>query len=557
MMATKQRDITTVTAMPLIVQQDGSLILAAEARGARSVADGLRRCAELVKCPGVFHHYELTAPALWQAAATGVTAQRVLDFLQRASSASVPPAVERRVRETMARYGQVRLVREEGALWLRAAEPALLSALAAQLDLPTPAADRLPVAEAERGTLKARLARLGWPVSDDAGWLPGDALALGWRADVALRPYQRAAIAAFARAGARQGGSGLVLLPCGAGKTLVGVGATVALGCRALVLCPSSSSARQWVDAFRRFTDLPAGAVGAYDARRRHVPPVTVTTYQQLTARRGETHPHLDLAAAHAWGLIIFDEAHLLPADVFRLTAGVQARRRLGLTATPVREDGREADLAALIGPVLYAAPWRRLAHEGWIAPVMCVEVRVPLREEAGAATLSHRAAATAAEKWPVIRTLVRRHRGTGVLIIGQYLDQLRDLAARLAAPLIAGTTPRAERERVFDRFRAGAEPVLVLSRVGNAALDLPNARVAIEVSGNFGSRQEEAQRLGRVLRPKPDGKPAHFYAVVAAGTVESDHAARRQRFLVEQGYEYRIVVSRRSSVASERSQQL
>jgi DNA excision repair protein ERCC-3 len=549
MMATKQHDINTAPAAPLIVQQDGSLILATEARGARSVADGLRCCAELVKCPGAFHHYQLTAPALWQAAATGVTARRVLDFLQRASGAPAPPAVERRIRETIARVGQVRLVCEAGALWLRAADQALLARLAAQLDLAAPGPDGLPVAAVERGVLKARLARLGWPVSDEAGWRPGAALALGWRADMALRPYQRAAIAAFDRSGTRHGGSGLVLLPCGAGKTLVGVGATVALGCRTLVLCPSSSSARQWVDAYQRFTDLPAEAVGEYNARRRHVPLVTVTTYQQLTARRGVGYPHLDLVGAHPWGLIIFDEAHLLPADVFRLTAAVQTRRRLGLTATPVREDGREADLAALIGPVVYAAPWRRLASEGWIAPVSCVEVRVPLAGEVGTlAALPYRAAATAAEKWPVVRALVRRHRSEGVLVIGQYLDQLRDLAARLEAPLIVGTTPRAERERAFDRFRAGAEPVLVLSRVGNAAIDLPNARVGIEVSGNFGSRQEEAQRLGRLLRPKPDGQPAHFYAVIASDTVEGDHAARRQRFLVEQGYEYRIVVSRQTS---------
>ncbi len=538
---------------PLIVQQDGALLLATGAPGARSVADGLRRFARLEKCPGEYHHYRLTDQSLWAAAAAGVTAARIADFLARAAGEPPPAAVARRIARAFARHGRLRLVREGGRLRLRADDPAILAALAAQLDAGEAAgADGLPVAEEARGWVKARLARLGWPVRDEAGYAPGAALALGWRAGVALRPYQREAVAAF-----RDGGSGLVLLPCGAGKTLVGVGATVGLGCRTLVLCPGGVAARQWVDAYRAFTDLPDGAVGEYGPRRgeRAIRPVTVTTYQLLTARRAVAaadglaapYPHLGLVMNHDWGLIVFDEAQHLPAAVFRLAAEVQARRRLGLTATPVREDGREADLLALVGPTLYSAPWSRLEEEGWIAPVACVEVRVPADPSgAGGAgrDLTHREAASAGAKWPVVRAILRRHRGEQMLILGQYLDQLRDLAGRLAAPLISGETPRAERQRLFDRFRAGADPVLVLSRVGNAAIDLPDAAVAVEVSGNFGSRQEEAQRLGRVLRPK-GGRVAHFYALVSEGTVERDHAARRQRFLVEQGYRYRIVAAR------------
>jgi DNA excision repair protein ERCC-3 len=441
----------------------------------------------------------------------------------------------------------LRLVREDGICWLRSDDDALLRRVCDELgDAFAPetlTARGLPVAPARRGPLAVRLGHLGWPLTDEAGYTEGKPLAIGWSDEEPLRPYQCEAVAALADPDAPGGGSGLVVLPCGAGKTLVGIGASVALKSWTLVLCPNTSSVQQWVTAYQRFTDLPAESVGEYRARWRRIHPITVTTYQQLTARGsriGEELPHLNLLGAQDWGLIIFDEAHLLPADVFRLTADLASRRRLGLTATPVREDGREADLAALIGPVRYDAPWMTLEAQGWIAPVECVEVRVPLTDNSG--DLAHRAASTAPEKWPVVRSLARRHRGEGVLVIGQYLDQLAAIAERLEAPLISGATPRAERDAAFARFRSGEEPLLVLSRVGNAAIDLPNARVAIEVSGNYGSRQEEAQRLGRLLRPKPDGAPARFYAVVADIPAEAAYAARRQRFLVQQGYLYHIV---------------
>jgi DNA excision repair protein ERCC-3 len=534
-------------ATPLVVQQDGELILATGATGARGVADTLRRFAVLEKCPGAFHHYRLTRHSLWNAAAAGIDAGRIVAFLERASGAALPETVARRIAATLARHGRLRLVREAGACWLRSDDESLLHRVCAELgDAFAPdhlTAQGLPVPLARRGHLAMRLGHLGWPLRDEAGHTEGRALVVGWRDEPPLRPYQREAVTALAAPDTPGGGSGLVVLPCGAGKTLVGIGASVAFGCWTLVLCPNSSSVQQWVAAYRHFTDLPPDAIGEYRAPRRHLRPITVTTYQQLTARgsrTGDDLPHLNLLGGQDWGLIVFDEAHLLPADVFRLAADLASRRRLGLTATPVREDGREADLAALIGPVRYDVPWATLESQGWIAPVECVEVRVPLA--AGGDDPTHRAAATAPEKWPVVRSLARRHRDEGVLVIGQYLDQLTDLAARLEAPLISGATPRADREAAFARFRAGEEPLLVLSRVGNAAIDLPNARVAIEVSGNYGSRQEEAQRLGRLLRPKPDGAPARFYAVVADTAAEAACAARRQRFLVQQGYRYRIV---------------
>lgn len=541
----------------LIIQQDGGLILALASREARSIADALRRFAILEKCPGAFHQYRLTRQTLWNAAAAGVTPERIVDFLQRASRAPLPTAVERFIGETMARYGRLRLVREGGALRLRADDPALLPRLDADLvpqfiaATDAMAADGFTVTPSQRGPLKAHLARRGWSVRDEAGYLDGLSFPLAWSSAVNLRPYQRAAIAAFVGKGtaAAPDRSGLILLPCGAGKTVIGIGASVALGQHTLILCPNTISVQQWLAAYRAFTTILDGSLGEYDSRKRVIYPVTVATYQMLTARQtargmnaARAAVHLDRLGGHDWGLIIFDEAHVLPADGFRLAADLAARRRLGLTATPIREDGREADLAALIGPTVFDLPWSQLEAEGWIAPVACTEIRVPLAPDA-TRELSHRIVASAPEKWAVVRRLVRRHHGEGILVIGQYLDQLRELAARLAAPLVSGETPRPEREVLFARFRAGEEPVLVLSRVGNAALDLPNARVAIEVSGNYGSRQEEAQRLGRIIRPKPDShEPARFYAIVADHPAEVSHASRRQRFLVAQGYRYRII---------------
>jgi DNA excision repair protein ERCC-3 len=545
-----------VTTAALVIQHDGSLVLAVEARGARSIADGLRRFAILEKCPGAFHHYRLTRHSLWNAAAAGITAERIGEFLERASGMPVPATITQFIASALEHVGQLTLVREGGLLRLQAHDPSLLLRLAPDL-IPEfiPAPDAVDgagftIRPSQRGSLKARLARVGWPVQDRAGYLDGLPLALTWRPTVQLRHYQRAAIDAFSAGKEGTEQSGLIILPCGAGKTLIGVGASVALGQHTLILCPNTTSVQQWVAAYHEFTESPPGSIGEYSSHRKAIYPVTVTTYQMLTARgtRSVTAAapaaiHLDRLGGHDWGLIIFDEAHLLPADVFRLAADLAARRRLGLTATPIREDGRETDLAALIGPTIFDLPWSQLEAEGWIAPVECAEIRVPLGLGPADNEASYRSAATAPEKWPIVRRLVRRHQGEGILVIGQYLDQLRDLALRLDSPLVTGETPRAEREALFARFRADEERILVLSRVGNAALDLPNARVAIEVSGNYGSRQEEAQRLGRLLRPKAGSPgPAHFYTIVADHPIEAVHAARRQRFLVEQGYQYRII---------------
>lgn len=405
-------------------------------------------------------------------------------------------------------------------------------------------ADTVAVHPSERGALKQVLLRLGWPAEDLAGYVDGEAHPIdlvesGW----SLRDYQRQAAEGF-----WHGGSGVVVLPCGAGKTLVGAAAMALARSTTLILVTNTVAARQWRDELLRRTSLTEDEIGEYSGSRKEVRPVTIATYQVLTTKRKGTYAHIDLLDARDWGLILYDEVHLLPAPVFRFTADIQARRRLGLTATLVREDGREGDVFSLIGPKRYDAPWREIEAQGWIAPADCVEVRVTLPDAARMAYAMaepderYRLAATAAQKRGIVASLVARHPDEQVLVIGQYLDQLHELADMLAVPVVTGETPIRERQSLFDQFRTGEVSTLVVSKVANFSLDLPEASVAIQVSGSFGSRQEEAQRLGRILRPKSDGRGARFYTVVTRDTVDADFAAHRQRFLAEQGYAYRIV---------------
>jgi DNA excision repair protein ERCC-3 len=396
----------------------------------------------------------------------------------------------------------------------------------------------------ERGHLKQVLLKLGWPAEDLAGYVDGEAHAIelaedGW----SMRPYQSEAVEGF-----WHGGSGVVVLPCGAGKTIVGAAAMARAGATTLILVTNTVAARQWRHELLRRTSLTEEEIGEYSGARKEVRPVTIATYQVMTTRRKGVYTHLELLDARDWGLIVYDEVHLLPAPIFRMTADLQARRRLGLTATLVREDGREGDVFSLIGPKRFDAPWKDIESQGYIAPADCVEVRVTLSDSERLAYATaepeerYRFASTTATKTMVVERLVERHRGDQTLVIGQYIDQLDELAERLDAPVIKGETTVRERERLFDAFRAGEVSLLVVSKVANFSIDLPEAAVAIQVSGTFGSRQEEAQRLGRVLRPKSDGRAARFYAVTARDTVDQEFAAHRQRFLAEQGYAYRIV---------------
>ena len=535
---------------PLIVQSDKTLLLEVDHPDADACRRAIAPFAELERAPEHVHTYRLTPLGLWNARAAGHDAEQVVAVLLEHSRYPVPHALLVDVAETMARYGRLQLVNHPvHGLVLHALDRAVLTEvlrsrrtaglLGARLD-----DDDVVVHPSERGRLKQVLLKLGWPADDLAGYVDGEAHPIALRLDDwSLRPYQVQAIENF-----WHGGSGVVVLPCGAGKTLVGAGAMARSQTTTLILVTSAVAARQWRDELLRRTWLTDEEIGEYSGARKQVRPVTIATYQVLTTRRKGVYTHLELLDARDWGLIVYDEVHLLPAPVFRMTADLQARRRLGLTATLLREDGREDDVFSLIGPKRFDAPWRDIEAQGWIAPAVCTEVRLTLPEPDRLVYATaepedrYRLAASAAGKNRVVEQLVEQHADEQVLVIGQYLDQLAELADHLDAPLITGATAVAERQRLFDAFRAGSVRRLVVSKVANFSVDLPEAAVAIQVSGSFGSRQEEAQRLGRIMRPKADGRTAHFYAVVARDTVDQDFAAHRQRFLAEQGYTYRIV---------------
>ncbi len=544
------RSSKTMADGPLIVQSDKTLLLEVDHPDAEAARRAIAPFAELERAPEHVHTYRVTPLGLWNARAAGHDAENVVDALLTYSRYAVPHALLVDITDTMDRYGRLTLAKEpDGSLVLRTTDrPVLEEVLRHKRIQPLLGArlgvDSVTVHPSERGHLKQQLLKIGWPAEDLAGYVDGEAHAISLdESSWSLRPYQQQAVDGF-----WHGGSGVVVLPCGAGKTLVGAGAMAKAGATTLILVTNTVSARQWRDELIKRTSLTDSEIGEYSGARKEIRPVTIATYQVLTTRRKGAYTHLDLLDARDWGLIVYDEVHLLPAPIFRMTADLQARRRLGLTATLVREDGRESDVFSLIGPKRYDAPWKDIESQGYIAPADCVEVRITLPDaERMAYAMSepeerYRLASCSRSKDSVTQTLVERHGGQQTLVIGQYLDQLERLAGRLDAPLITGATTVTERQRLYAAFRAGEIALLVVSKVANFSIDLPEASVAIQVSGTFGSRQEEAQRLGRVLRPKADGRTAHFYAVVSRDTVDADFAAHRQRFLAEQGYAYRIM---------------
>ncbi|MDR7279634.1 DNA repair helicase XPB [Catenuloplanes atrovinosus] len=534
---------------PLIVQSDKTLLLEVDHKDAQACRIAIAPFAELERSPEHVHTYRLTPLGLWNARAAGHDAEAVVDALIRFSRYPVPHALLVDVAETMDRYGRLQLVNHpQHGLVLHALDRMVLIEVAKSKKLAGMLGakvddDTILVHPSERGRLKQALLKLGWPAEDLAGYVDGEAHPIdlaqdGWT----LRAYQREAVDTF-----WAGGSGVVVLPCGAGKTLVGAAAMAEAKATTLILVTNTVAGRQWKRELVARTSLTEEEIGEYSGERKEIRPVTIATYQVLTSRRNGAFTHLDLFSARDWGLVVYDEVHLLPAPIFRFTADLQARRRLGLTATLVREDGREGDVFSLIGPKRYDAPWKDIEAQGWIAPAECVEVRVTLTdaERMSYATAEseerYRMAATARTKLPVVKALLERHPDDQKLVIGGYIDQLHQLGEFLDAPIVQGSTTNKERERLFDAFRAGEISTLVISKVGNFSIDLPEAAVAIQVSGTFGSRQEEAQRLGRVLRPKADGRQAHFYTVVSRDTIDTEYAAHRQRFLAEQGYAYTI----------------
>jgi DNA excision repair protein ERCC-3 len=547
-------------ANPFIVQGDRTILVEVDNPRYAEARDALAPFAELEKSPEHIHTYRLTPLSLWNAAAAGLAADDMIAALRRYSKFPLPTNLPADIAELVSRYGRVKLERHGDKLRLVCSDRALLEELSRQSKVRNflgerQDADSFVVEPGHRGMIKQALIAVGYPAEDLAGYTEGAPLALGLRQLCAsglpfrLRDYQRDAAATFYAGGDARGGSGVVVLPCGAGKTIVGLAAMAMVQRNTLVLTTSITAVKQWRRELLDKTDLKDRDVAEYTGEIKEIAPVTVATYQILTHRpdKDGEFPHFKLFDQRDWGLIIYDEVHLLPAPVFRVTANIQARRRLGLTATLIREDGREEDVFSLIGPKKYDVPWRELEQRGWIAEASCNEVRValpePLRMEYAVAEQRHkyRIASENPAKDEVVARLLEQYAGKQVLVIGQYLRQLRQLSKRFEIPLITGQTANVEREDLYQRFRRGEIRQLILSKVGNFAIDLPDANVLIQVSGTFGSRQEEAQRLGRILRPKASGEVAHFFTLVTRNTSEMDFAHHRQLFLTEQGYSYAI----------------
>ncbi|XOK58746.1 DNA repair helicase XPB [Paenibacillus elgii] len=545
---------------PLIVQTDFCVLLEVRHPAFEEARAGLAKFADLVKSPENIHTYRMSSLSLWNAAAAGLTSEEIIGFLDRLAKFGVPAAVKQDIRRFVERYGLVRMERLGDDLLLISKDVEAIKEMVSfrslrsyglcQVDSQT-----LRFSARYRGLLKQELVKLGFPVEDLAGYSRGESLPIRLRTEEGggqafeLREYQRSAVDSFYREGSLHGGSGVLVLPCGAGKTVIGIAAMGKLSCATLILTSNSTSVRQWKREILDKTDITEELVGEYTGMQKEVRPITVATYQILTYRKSKDDPfvHMDLFNKRDWGLIVYDEVHLLPAPVFRVTADIQATRRLGLTATLIREDGREEDVFSLVGPKRYEMPWKELETQGWIASVECVEIRVPMADKekeaylAAAPRQKMREASVNPGKLKVVRELLDKHDGEQILIIGQYLEQLRQLAAATKLPMISGEMPYEEREALYAGFRSGTVPVLIVSKVANFAVDLPDATVAIQISGSFGSRQEEAQRLGRILRPKAGTNRAVFYTLVSEDTKEQEFALNRQLFLIEQGYRYRI----------------
>jgi DNA excision repair protein ERCC-3 len=535
---------------PLIVQSDKTALLEVAHPDATDARHDLAVFAELERAPEHIHTYRITKLGLWNARAAGHDADFVLGVLDRYAKFAVPASVRIDITETMSRYGRLVIQRAEtGELELVSDSPAILLEASKHRKMADLLGGRISetafrIQDWARGAVKQELLKLGWPAEDLAGYTPGTPHEIGlvengW----AMRGYQQTAVEKF-----WDGGSGVVVLPCGAGKTLVGAAAMTVAKSNTLILVTNTVSARQWKAELLKRTTLTEEEIGEYSGSVKEVRPVTIASYQILTTKRKSEYAHLALLDANDWGLIIYDEVHLLPAPIFKMTADLQARRRLGLTATLVREDGKEGDVFSLIGPKRFDAPWKEIEAQGYIAPAACAEVRVDLGDTErldyamSGQDERYRLAATSPVKIAVMRKLLARHPGEPTLVIGQYLDQIHTVAESLGVPFITGETPIDERERLFEAFRSGQISTLVVSKVANFSIDLPEASVAIQISGSYGSRQEEAQRLGRLLRPKADGRTAWFYTIIARDTVDQDFAQNRQRFLAEQGYSYEIL---------------
>ncbi len=556
---------------PLIVQGDRTILAEVASPRYAEARDALVRFAELVKSPEHVHTYRITPLSIWNACAAGESAEQITDALKELSRYPVPEHIITEIQDYAARFGSLTLQRDPAGLVLSCRDKGLADLISADKHAAVLLTQRISdtaftVGPSARGQLKLALIRIGYPVDDQAGYSAGEPFSFSLRPQTASRarpfvprPYQNAAAEAFHMGGSERGGSGVIVLPCGAGKTIVGMLCMNKLQTSTLVLTTCVTAVRQWIAELADKTDIDPSLVGEYTGQRKEVRPITVATYQMLTHRgtaaredRAEDdetapYPHLTLFNERDWGLIVYDEVHLLPAPVFQVTASLQARRRLGLTATLVREDGKEDDVFALIGPKKYDVPWKEMEKQGWIAKAVCTEIRVPLPEglrtsyAVADARTKFRMASENPAKIDQVKAILDAHPGEPALVIGMYLDQLAAVARPLGLPVLTGATPQRVRDKLYADFRNGTIRVLAVSKVANFAVDLPEASLAIQVSGTFGSRQEEAQRLGRILRPKELGNQAFFYSLVSRDTVEQEFALKRQLFLCEQGYAYAI----------------
>lgn len=545
--------------LPLIVQSDGSILLDVHTAYCDEARLSVALFAELEKSPEHIHTYRVSPLSLWNAASTGISAESILASLDRWSRYPVPDNVRENIIQLVSRFGIVRLKAEDNDSLLLVVDDSNIrlelenhKRLAGLLE---PCAPGFRVRLVDRGAVKIELIKLGFPVKDEAPLTAGDPLEFSLKSEGAtlpafqIRDYQREAADTFFGKDLPGFGHGTIVMPCGSGKTIVGMAVMALYRTNTLILTTNVAAVHQWIEELFGKTDLGRGSIGEYTGDKKEIKPVTVATYQILTWRRSkdEPFPHFSIFHKRNWGLIIYDEVHLLPAPVFRVTAEIQAIRRLGLTATLIREDGREEDVFTLVGPKRFDVPWKELEEKGWIAEAYCHEIRIDLPDDLKIpyATAGKRGkfriAAENHRKGGIAVQLIENHPEDSIMVIGQYINQLKILAKELDAPLITGSTPNPERERIYEEFRRGNIKVMVVSKVANFAIDLPEASVAIQVSGSFGSRQEEAQRLGRILRPKE--RNSYFYTIVSRYTTEEVFAANRQKFLTEQGYRYHIEI--------------
>ena len=546
---------------PLIVQSDNTLLLEVDHSDFEAARDAISPFSELEKSPEHIHTYRITPLSLWNAAASGLNTDDILAELKIYSRYEIPQPVTTTIKEQMKRYGLLSLVMENDELILCSKDPILLNEMTHNKKLQNYLierldAERIRVKKIYRGHIKQALIKTGFPVEDLAGYEEGDPCEINItpagidETGLELRDYQNSAINAFHRGGGPDGGSGVVVLPCGAGKTIIGIGAMDVLKTETLILVTNTIALRQWKDELLAKTDITPDMIGEYSGDKKEIKPVTIATYNILTYRKNkkEEFLHFDIFNSKNWGLIIYDEVHLLPAPVFRMTSEIQSKRRLGLTATLIREDGLETDVFSLIGPKKFDMPWKILERSNWIATALCTEVRIELPENAKMEySLSKdrekfRIASENPRKIDFAKRLVNHHKDANIIIIGQYISQLEEFARAFKFPIITGSTPLAEREDLYKKFRSGIIKCIIVSKVANFSIDLPDANVAIQISGTFGSRQEEAQRLGRVLRPKRDENTAYFYTIITSNSVEEKFAHNRQLFLTEQGYTYTIL---------------